>query len=370
MAEKINISCNIPQLKTIKINRYDSVFDKEGDYSFLSKEGVEICSLKEALQKHEDLLCEKGISLQETINTKEEGVFIYVKPNTNLSKPLQLVNIICGKREDTGFSKNIILLGENSSTKLICCDDTINGNPSKTESKIDIYLSSYASLEYYKMENINNSSSILTDTDFILSDNAMLQTFWLSLNGGNIKNKLNVFFEGEHSEAELNGLYLTDREQMVDNQVAVYHNQSHCKSTQLYKGILDDSAKANFLGHIYVKEYAVETQAMQSNNNILLTDKAQVNTKPFLEIYNDDVKCSHGATVGQLDESALYYMRQRGITPRSARMLLMYAFCYDVLNKSSIIELKEALQDMIKMRLHGELSSCEECVFSHCKNKE
>jgi len=367
MAEKINIHCAIPNLKTVKINRYDGCFENNGCYKALVQGGIVILSIKEAFETYSSLLEQNAIALQESINNGEDGVFIYIKDGIKVSSPLQMVNVISGREAQSSFSRNIVIMGKGSSARLICCDDTVNANPFQTQSRISVYMSSESELEYYKMENINNASSISTDTEFRMEDNAHLTTFWLSLNGGNIQNKLNVFFEGNHSEASLNGLYLVDREQKVDNSVSVYHNFPYCTSHQLYKGILDDSAMANFLGHIYVKEYAKETIAMQSNNNILLTDKAQVNTKPFLEIYNDDVKCSHGATIGQLDENALYYMRQRGITPRSARMLLMYAFCYDVLSKSSITELNQALQDMIKRRLNGELSSCEECVFSKCQ---
>ena len=190
-----------------------------------------------------------------------------------------------------------------------------------------------------------------------------MKTFWLSINGGNIKNNLNVSFEGEYSKADLNGLYLVDKEQVVDNVVSVSHNKPNCSSIQNYKGILDDSARAQFKGRIRVMKYASFTEAMQNNRNILLTDKAIVNTQPFLEIYNDDVKCSHGATVGQLDESAMFYMRSRGISERSSRMLLMFAFCTEILSKASIEELVDKLQDIIKRRLHGELSSCENCVL-------
>lgn len=147
-----------------------------------------------------------------------------------------------------------------------------------------------------------------------------------------------------------------DKEQSVFTSVDVFHYKNDCKSMQLFKGILDDEAKADFLGHIFIDYNARNNEAHQTNNNILLTDKAKINTHPILEIYNDDVQCSHGATTGRLDEQALYYLRTRGIGEKTAKMLLMKAFCQNILQKSDIKELQEGLSKMIESRLDGNLS--------------
>ncbi|MDD2530551.1 MAG: Fe-S cluster assembly protein SufD [Bacteroidales bacterium] len=357
-------SCNIPQLITHRINQFNGFFFENKDSGSKINNGTIVCSMETAKKEYAHLLQEKNIK---DLSYFEEGIFIYVPKNAQIDLPLQILDVI--KAEDSVLisSQSLIIVGENSKLKLICCDDTINNNVSKTENSLQIFLEDNSSLEYYKMENINNHSSIFTETFFTLGENASLTTFWLSINGGNIKNKLNVSFEGEHSITELYGLYLVDRDQKVDNEISVKHNKPNCNSVQLYKGILDDSAEADFKGYIHVGKNAYLTEAIQNNKNILLTDKARVNTQPFLEIYNDDVKCAHGATIGQLDQSAMFYMRSRGITERSARMLLMYAFCNEVLSKASLQELKDKLQDIIKRRLHGELSSCENCVLV-CNN--
>ncbi|MFA6704967.1 MAG: Fe-S cluster assembly protein SufD [Bacteroidales bacterium] len=358
----INFSCNISQLKTFRINQYNGFFFENNKNNEISiTKDIIICTIQTAIEKHHSIIESKN--LLNSIEQNQEGLFIYIPDNISLEIPLQILDVIKANEPISIESKSIIIVGEDSHIKLIYCDDTVNGNISSTESNINIFLENNSSLEYYKMENINNSSSIITNTNFVLANNAQLKTFWLSINGGNIKNNLNVSFEGEYSKADLNGLYLVDKEQVVDNVVSVSHNKPNCSSIQNYKGILDDSARAQFQGHIRVMKYASFTEAMQNNRNILLTDKAIVNTQPFLEIYNDDVKCSHGATVGQLDESAMFYMRSRGISERSARMLLMFAFCTEILSKASIEELVDKLQDIIKRRLHGELSSCENCVL-------
>jgi Fe-S cluster assembly protein SufD len=160
-----------------------------------------------------------------------------------------------------------------------------------------------------------------------------------------------------------------DRKQHIDNMVYVKHNHPYCVSNELFKGILDDSATGAFNGHVYVGKDAYKTNAFQSNKNILLTDKAKANSKPFLEIYNDDVKCSHGSTVGQLDYEAMFYLRSRGISEHNAKMLLMYAFADEIIQKITIEPLKFRLEDMVKKRLRGELSVCDQCVL-HCSQPE
>ena len=170
--------------------------------------------------------------------------------------------------------------------------------------------------------------------------------------------------QGEGCNLEADGLYLIDRDQQCDNYIFVEHAKPHCNSRELYKGIIDDSARARFNGHVLVQDGAVKTEAYQTNRNILLTNKAHVDTRPFLEIYNDDVKCSHGSTIGQLDEQAMFYLMTRGISERTAITMLSYAFCDEVIRGIALPELREAVGDMVKKRLHGELApSCEECAI-------
>ena len=178
-----------------------------------------------------------------------------------------------------------------------------------------------------------------------------------------MRNNIVVRMQGEGCTLEAGGLYLIDREQQCDNYIFVEHARPHCQSNELYKGILDDAARARFNGHVLVQDGAVKTEAYMTNRNILLTDKAHVETRPFLEIYNDDVKCSHGSTIGQLDEQALFYMQTRGISERTAVTMLSYAFCDEVIRLIGMADLREAVADMVKKRLHGELTPCAECAI-------
>ena len=226
-----------------------------------------------------------------------------------------------------------------------------------------------AHLDHYKLQNLNNISTLLNTTYFHLESESRLNTYALTLNGGLIRNNARVKLNGRGADSNVYGLYLMDRKQHVDNRVFIEHAVPDCTSNELFKGILDDEASAVFNGHILVQRDAQRTNAYQKNPNILLTDTATVNTRPFLEIYADDVKCSHGATVGQLDSEALFYIRSRGLCMASARLLLMYAFAAEVIEKMTLEPLQERIDEMVKQRLRGELHICQNCVL-HCANQD
>ncbi|MBQ9312443.1 MAG: Fe-S cluster assembly protein SufD [Bacteroidales bacterium] len=280
---------------------------------------------------------------------------IIVKDNTIIDKPLQIINLMDGSKTETE-SNTTVVLGENAQATLLYCDDSLPKGECSANHKLNIRLKDSSCFAFYKLENVNNNTSINSNVIFSLEKESKLSSFFISLNGGKLKNTIEVNFTKDYAEADINGLYLMDREQSIDNNVKIIHKTNNCKSNQLFKGILDDEAKANFVGHILVDYDAKNNIATQTNNNILLTDKAKVNTQPVLEIYNDDVQCSHGATTGQLDEMALYYLRSRGISERTAKMLLLKAFCHSVLQKSNITELKESFNNMVEKRLNGGLS--------------
>ncbi|MDR1006760.1 MAG: Fe-S cluster assembly protein SufD [Bacteroidales bacterium] len=333
-----DFNCNIPNLHTIRI---------------MQRNGVMI-------ESNDDLLPQGCRILHRTVEGKQAFV-ITIPDNTEIKLPLQMMNLLSdgGKHN----MNTTIEVGTGSKVRFIHCDDSFGETITDSANTIDVYLAAHSSFDYYKMENLNNNSSLKTDVNFHLSEDSHLTTYGFSLNGKHIANTINVNLNQPHAEARLNGLYLTDKQQEVETVVNIFHKAPMCASNQLFKGILDDAAQAKFLGHVYVGGGSHGTVAMQTNKNILLTDKAKINTRPFLEIYNDDVKCSHGATIGQLDDEAMFYMRSRGISMRVARMLLMFAFCSEVIANSDIEALKESIGDIIKMRLQGELTSCCNCAF-------
>lgn len=219
-------------------------------------------------------------------------------------------------------------------------------------------------LVLYRLQGMNTPERHVTETIVTMQRDANAELCTVTLGGGHVRNNAVVRMQGEGGTLRADGLYLIDREQECDNYVFVEHAKPHCTSSELYKGIVDERARARFNGHVLVQDGAVKTEAFMTNRNILLTDKAHVDTRPFLEIYNDDVKCSHGSTIGQLDEQAKFYLQTRGISERTAVTMLSYAFCDEVVRGITIPAVRDAVGDMVKKRLHGELSpSCDECAI-------
>lgn len=294
-----------------------------------------------------------------------DGIFVYVPDGVEVSDALQLIKMVNTKGNPFVVSRNLLILGKNSKLVFMHCDDSINHLPSFINTFTEIFVDENAGLELYKMQNLNDETAILNNTFIRQGRNSNTKVNVITLNGGKIRNEIHVDLQGEGAETDLNGIYLMDKSQQIDNQVYVNHLVPHCNSNTLFKGVLDDRATGIFNGYIFVKRNAQKSNAYQQNNNILMTSDARVDTMPFLEIYADDVKCSHGATVGQLDEEARFYLMQRGIGSEDARLLLMNAFTSEVTSKISIEPLRVSIEDMIKKRLRGELSICEKCVL-HC----
>lgn len=267
-----------------------------------------------------------------------------------------------------------LLVGSNEERKLILCspDDApmfmlrdSEGYTVMTDvENLAISVMAGARLTLYRLQGVHTPQRQLTNLRITMQEGAEVDMCTVTLGGGHVRNNIEVRMQGEHCRLHADGLYLIDREQECDNYIFVEHAKPHCTSSELYKGIMDDAARARFNGHVLVQDGALKTEAYQTNRNILLTDKAHVDTRPFLEIYNDDVKCSHGSTIGQLDEQAKFYLQTRGISERTAMTMLSYAFCDEVIRGINIPTLRDAVGDMVKKRLHGELSpSCDECAI-------
>ncbi len=370
--------CDVHDLDAFTINLYRGRYVYQDQAIFKMENGAIIGSMAAAIEKYPELVSQhfdkytnsenKAFDLLNTALFLD-GLFIYVPKNTKLEQPIQLINAV-GREENTFVqNRNLIILEEGSELTLIHCDDSYDYKRSFTNSLSEFYIGKNAKLDHYKIQNINNNSFLINSDYFYQERDSRLNTNKMILNGGLIRNEVVNTINGEGAESDILGLYLADEKQHIDNQVFVEHAVPNCRSNELFKGIVDDYAHAVFNGHILVKPDAQKTLAYQNNNNIILTDKAKINTKPFLEIYADDVKCSHGATIGQLDENSLFYIRQRGIGIDNARMLLMYAFAAEVINHIKIESLRTRIDDMVKKRLRGELSICDQCVLQ-CSTPE
>ena len=216
-------------------------------------------------------------------------------------------------------------------------------------------------VEFYKLQNSHNHSVQISSVAVSQESNSNVINNYITLHGGLIRNNLMVTLNGKEAVNDSSGIMLADKMQQIDNFVHIQHQSPGCESRQLFRGILDDLATGVFTGKILVAKDAQKTQAYQENNNILLSADAKARTKPQLEIYADDVKCSHGATVGQLDRDAFFYLRARGIPEKEARLMLLHAFAHKVLEKISIGPLRERYDELINKRLRGEFSRCNNC---------
>lgn len=298
----------------------------------------------------------------------QDGLFVYVPDGVEVEKPIQLVSVVDSHQPIMLQPRHLLIAGKNSKVTLVHCDHTLTNNVSFSNTVMEIFGAENAQIDHYKVQNKGSQSALFTTTCVNLYRNAKFASKLITLNGNLTRNCLNVKLLEEHADADLNGLYLVDKTQHVDNQISIEHAAPNCTSNQLFKGILDDKSKAVFSGLIHVRKQAQQTRAYQNNKNLLLTDEAKANIQPRLEIYADDVKCSHGATVGQLDTEAMFYLRSRGIGIEEARKLMMLAFADEVVQKISIPPLRNKISKLVEKRLSGQLSICDQCLL-HCADQ-
>lgn len=247
--------------------------------------------------------------------------------------------------------RNLIVVEENAHVQIIERHQSVTDNPVLTNSVTEIAANKRAIVDYYKIQNDNKNASLIDSTFVDQKRESHVSVHTFSFGGKLTRNNLNFYQNGEHMDSTLNGVTIIGDKQHVDHNTLVHHIEPNCESHQDYKGIFNDSSTGVFNGKVIVNKEAQKTNAFQSNNNILLSDKSTINSKPQLEIFADDVKCSHGCTIGQLDESALFYMKSRGIPEKEAKGLLMYAFSNNVLKSVKIPELKQRITKIIATKL-------------------
>ena len=291
-----------------------------------------------------------------------DGVFVYVPEGVTLNKPVQVVNLVQSDDDMFNQHRNLIVAEKNSNFSIIICDHTLSPQKFLTNAVTEVYVGENAHFDIIRVQNEHNNACKITNTFIYQEKNSSASSNNITLHGGLIRNSTYHYLKGEGAQSTSYGLYLADKWQHIDNFVNVEHLAPNCTSNQLFKGVIDDMATAAFNGRIYVAKGAQGTVAYQKNKSILLTDDAKMDTKPQLEIYADDVKCSHGATVGQLDDNALFYLQSRGIEKREAKLMLMFGFAHEVLENIKIVALRERMDNLVMQRLKGELSRCASCM--------
>jgi Fe-S cluster assembly protein SufD len=322
--------------------------------------GIEIKNLREAknvplVKKHFNLYVDVDTDAFGALNTAfaNDGVVILVSKNAVLDQPVYLVNISSSVQEAVNVYERLLVIAEKNSHAKIFSLNVSQSNTSETfvNSQVEVFSDENSSLEYCVLQNENEKSFHINGTHVYQSANSKFASTTITLGGNIHRNKLHIKLDGQNCETHMHGLYIAGDSQLLDNHTAVYHSQPYCNSNQLYKGILGGKAHGVFNGKILVEKDAQKTNAYQSNKNILLSNDAVINAKPQLEIFADDVKCTHGATTGQMDDDALFYLRARGINENNAKALLNLAFADDVLNKISDNDFRSYVHTLTEMKL-------------------
>jgi Fe-S cluster assembly protein SufD len=332
------------------------MFEKElSDYAELQNKII-ITSISEAIESKNELAV-KYLSNVSTNNSSfdylnlsnfVDGLFVHIPDNVVAEKPIQILNI-SGNVGAISFSssRNLIVAGKNSQSTFVQKHIGLSGELYFNNVSTEMYIEKNGILNFYKVEVENDNSFHVEKTDVMQMRDSQFNHFNFTFSGKLIRNDINVNLSDENIESTLNGLYIANKSQHIDNSTFIDHAKPHSTSNQLYKGILDDKSHGVFSGKIVVAKDAQLTNAYQNSNSIILSDDARVDTKPQLEIYADDVKCTHGATVGQLDKSALFYILSRGIPKDKAMSMLITAFAESVVAELKIDELKDEINHLI-----------------------
>lgn len=348
------------EIDTYKVVFIDGIFS-----SFLSStthEGLDVCLMASALTKPKykmvidsyfNQIANKEDSLT-SLNTafSLEGAYINIPKSKVVEKPIEIIYFSTGNEAALMVQpRNLIIVGENAHVQIVERHQSLNSNPVLTNSVTEIFAQKRAIVDYYKVQNDVQTANLVDNTYIAQKQESRVAVHTFSFGGNITRNNLNFYHQGERIDSTLKGITIIGDKQHVDHYTLVQHATPNCESHQNYKTILNDSSTGVFNGKIFVEKEAQKTDAFQQNNNILIGDKATINAKPQLEIFADDVKCSHGCTIGQLDESAMFYMQQRGIPKKEAKALLMYAFTSEVTNSIKIPELKAKIAKIIANKL-------------------
>lgn len=364
---KSQVSLEYKDVQQYFINEIDSykIVFVDGVYaSHLSEtthDKIDVCLMSSALTQkrfrpvidvyYNTIAKEDGLTALNTAFAKE-GAYIYIPKNEAAPKPIQILHLSTGADNEAMFQpRNLIVAEDNAEVTIIERHQNLSDKEIFTNSVTEIYAGRNAHVDYYKIQNDNSNSSLVDNTFTEQHTHSVCSVHTFSFGGNITRNNLNFYQKGEGIDSILNGVTILEGKAHVDHNTLVEHQEPNCESHQDYKGIFDEKSTGVFNGKIIVDQIAQKTNAFQSNNNILLSDKATVNSKPQLEIFADDVKCSHGCTIGQLDESALFYMRSRGIATKEAKALLMYAFANNILEGVKIPQLKERINNIIAEKL-------------------
>ena len=373
--------CDVPNLSTSLYFVVNDMFYSQAHPKGHLPEGVIVGSLKDHLSLHSPLsthlskyyakLAKTSEDAVTALNTMlaQDGLLVYVPKNVKVDRAIQVINILKAtpqnaQRQVPDLMVNcrvLIILEEGAEIKMLFCDHAADDRNFLATQVIEAFVGDNASLDLYCLEETHYKNVRVSNVYIDQQANSRVNHNVITLHNGVTRNKLDLTFSGEGAECACYGCVIADKEQHVDNNTLITHKVSHCTSNELYKYVLDDKSTGAFAGRVLVEHGAQKTTSQMTNQNLTATKEARMYTQPMLEIYADDVKCAHGSTVGQLNDAALFYMRQRGISLKEARTLLQNAFINEVIDKMQLEPLRDRLHHLVEKRFRGELNKCEGC---------
>jgi Fe-S cluster assembly protein SufD len=370
--------CDVPNLSTSLYFVVNDMFYTKAQPQAHLPEGVVIDSLRrhpELVSKYYARLAKTSEDAVTALNTMlaQDGMLVYVPKNVKVERAIQVINILKAtpqnaQRQVPDLMVNrrvLIILEEGAEIKMLFCDHAADDRNFLATQVIEAYVGENASLDLYCMEETHHKNVRLSNVYIDQQANSRVNHNVITLHNGITRNKLDLTFSGEGAECQCYGCVIADKEQHVDNNTLITHHAPHCTSNELYKYVLDDKAVGAFAGRVLVEHGAQKTTSQMTNQNLTATKEARMYTQPMLEIYADDVKCAHGSTVGQLNDAALFYMRQRGISLDEAKLLLQNAFINEVIDHMQLEPLRDRLHYLVEKRFRGELNKCTGCKLCH-----
>ncbi len=363
--------CDVPNLSTsLYFVLNDGFYDKVQPKGHLLPEGVFVGSLAKYAAANPEFVAKYYAKLAKTaddgitaLNTMlaQDGLLVYVPKGVVVDRAVQVINIL---RSDVDLMVNrrvLIVVEAGAEVKLLFCDHAADDRRFLATQVIEAYVGDNASLDLYCLEETHVKNVRVSNVFIEQQRDSRVSHNVITLHNGVTRNRTDLVFAGEGAECDLRGCVIADKHQHVDNNTLIDHKVGHCTSRELYKYVLDGNAVGAFAGRVLVRHGAQKTVSQETNQNLCATKEARMYTQPMLEIYADDVKCAHGSTVGQLNDAALFYMRQRGIPLKEARLLLEFAFANEVIDGIKLVPLRDRLHYLVEKRFRGELNKCEGC---------
>ena len=360
--------CDVPNLSTMLYFVINDAFYAKALPKGNMPDGVVVGSLSEfASTEYYNRLAAKDDDAVTHLNTMltQDGLYVFVPKGVVLERAVQVINIL---RSDVDLMVNrrvLIILEEGAEAKFLFCDHAMDDRRFLTTQVIEAYVGRNAKLDLYCLEETHAKNVRVSNVYIEQQADSRVNHNVITLHNGVTRNKLNLDLSGEGAECSCNGCVIADKQQHVDNNTLITHHVPRCTSKELYKYVLNDEATCAFAGRVYVAKDAQKTVSQMTNQNLCATKQARMYTQPMLEIYADDVKCAHGSTVGQLNDAAMFYMQQRGISRKEAQLLLQFAFINEVIDRMELEPLRDRLHYLVEKRFRGELNKCEGCKL--CK---